>query len=125
MDRRLLRQRILEVDDDGVAHARPDVGTRQHAVVGPDWSGDARRDLDGRNLRFEVELEDLGIRAQILRLRQRQVPVPSFRLRDVLCGQLLECGALNRRRPTKNSRHQQDDQRDSQECGTGHGLTSV
>ncbi len=89
VDRRLLRQRILEMDDDGVAHLRAEVGTRQHPVVGPDGSGHARRDLDGRNPRFEVELEDPGIRVEILGLRQRQFLVPSVRLRDVLCGQWL------------------------------------
>ena len=81
VDRRRIRQRVLEVHDQAIADLRAQQGARNRAVVGPCGRRPAREKLDVGNLRLELDLEHVRIRVEVRDGRQRELGIPVFRLR--------------------------------------------
>ncbi len=88
MDRRLLRQRVLEVHDHAVANLAADQRPRDLAVVCPHGGLVAGQDFELGYLGLEVEFEHVRVEVQVVGLRQREVVGPTRRLPDFVRGLL-------------------------------------
>ena len=60
MNRRRRGQVVGEVDDQPVADAHANQGTREAAVVGPGLDSPPGRDFDACDLRGQIDLEDVA-----------------------------------------------------------------
>ena len=83
MNRRLLGQRIREMDDQPITDMRMNQRAWQLAVIGPGLSHLPRDDRDGRDLSTQIDLDDGRIGVDIGRFRQLQVGIPAIGLQGL------------------------------------------